>query len=72
MSENTVVDGVEIPTSAAADLTIRAASVGVSLSAFVGILALAGGYGREHPSVRAFFSRPKAGQSGPETKRDPE
>lgn len=72
MTGKTIIDGVEVPTSAAADWAIRAASVGISVGALVGIMALSGAYGRSHPAVRAFIERSGKGESGPETKRDAE
>lgn len=42
---------VEMPAAEAADMTIAAAALGVSLSYYVGFLALLGAYGPFHPRV---------------------
>jgi hypothetical protein len=58
---------VAIPVPEAADMTARAAALGVPVSQYIGIQALAGAYGVLHPEVVAFSKKPKAGQSGTET-----
>ena len=62
---NKIMD-VELPAPEAADLTVRAAIAGVPTSEYIGIQALAGAYGHQHPAVLAFSNRERPGISGPE------
>ena len=60
---------IELPVDAIADLTVMAASIGVGLPYYLGILALSGAYGFKHPDVLAFDGRPKGAINGPVTRR---
>jgi hypothetical protein len=59
---------VELPVPEAADMTAKAAALGIPVAEYIGIQALAGAYGRLHPEVVAFVNQPKAGQFGTETR----
>lgn len=63
---NQIMD-VALPHPEAADLTTRAAQAGVPTAEYLGIQVLAGAYGHQHPHVKAFNKRVKAGITGPET-----
>jgi hypothetical protein len=56
---------IELPVDAVMDLTVMAASIGVSLPYYLGILVLSGAYGFRHPDVLAFDGRPKGDINGP-------
>lgn len=60
---------IEIPLTVAeaADISVRAAWVGMSPPEFGRILLLSAAYGVTHPEVKGVILRPGLGQSGPKT-----
>lgn len=69
--EHQIMD-VALPHPEAADLTTKAAQVGVSTSEYLGIQVLTAAYGHLHPEVVAFKNRAKPGINGPKTPKSPE
>ena len=63
---------VELPTPEAADLTTKAAQVGISTAEYLGIQVLTAAYGHLHPEVVAFKNRANLGINGPKTHEAPE
>jgi len=67
MKKDNQISEVSLPVPETADLMTKAAQHGVEFSEFLGIQVLAGAYGNQHPEVKAFRKRAKAGINGPET-----